>query len=139
MFSKTTRQIQPSSCKLVQGKPIYPPSIFRYNKNGRFVENRKKSANICLGLRKGFQATLDPGSLFKLKPSKNYQSMMGFLWNYERSSFLSYFPFSSSISYLNLLQSTSSFPEFYTVETRSLFDVFFRGYIAEEEGYSRYW
>ena len=33
-----------------------------------------------------------------------------------------------------LLKSTSSFLEFYTAETRLLFDVFFRGYIAEVEG-----
>ena len=39
-----------------------------------------------------------------------------------------------SISYLNLLISTTSFLEFYIVETRSLFDVFFRGYIAQVEG-----
>ena len=39
-----------------------------------------------------------------------------------------------SISYLNLLTSTCSFLEFYTAETRLLFDVFFRGYIAEMEG-----
>ena len=37
-----------------------------------------------------------------------------------------------SISYFNLLKSTSSFLEFYTV--RLSFDVFFRGYIAEVEG-----
>ena len=41
---------------------------------------------------------------------------------------------SGSISYLNLLKFTGSFLEFYTVETRSLFDAFFRGYIAEMEG-----
>ena len=43
------------------------------------------------------------------------------------------------ISGLFLLQliwfkSAGSFLEFYTVRTRSLFDVFFRGYIAEVEG-----
>ena len=32
---------------------------------------------------------------------------------------------------INLLTSTSSFLEFYTVETRSLFDVFFREYVGE--------
>ena len=39
-----------------------------------------------------------------------------------------------SISYINLLISTSNFLEFYTAEARSLFDVFFRGYIAEVKG-----
>ena len=39
-----------------------------------------------------------------------------------------------STSYLNLLTSTSSFLEFYTVETRSLLDVYFRGYISEVGG-----
>ena len=43
----------------------YLPSTFRCNRNGRFVENRKKSANIWLCLRKSFQATLDPEGLFK--------------------------------------------------------------------------
>ena len=44
-----------------------------------------------------------------------------------------------SISYLNLLKSASSFLEFCTVETRSLFDVFFRGYMAEVAGQAHYW
>ena len=57
------------------------------------MENRKKSANIWLCLQKGFQATLDLGGLFKLKLNKNYQSIMVLLSNYERSNFLSYFPF----------------------------------------------
>ena len=35
-----------------------------------------------------------------------------------------------------LLKSTSSFLEFYTVEARSLFDVFFRWYTAEVEDYN---
>ena len=43
-------------------------------------------------------ATLDPGGLFKLKLSKNDQSIMVFLSNYDRSNFLSYFPFSDLIS-----------------------------------------
>ena len=66
--------------------------------NGRFVENRKTSANICLCLRNGFQSTLDPEGLFKLKLSKNDQSIMVFLLNYERSSFLCFFPFSDLIT-----------------------------------------
>ena len=33
-----------------------------------------------------------------------------------------------------LLKSTSSSLEFYTVETRSLFNVIFKGYIAEVDG-----
>ena len=69
-----------------------------YNRNGRLVENREKSANIWLCLPKGFQATLDPEGLFNLKLSKNDQSIMVFLWNYKRSSFLSYVPFSDLIT-----------------------------------------
>ena len=34
---------------------------------------------------------------------------------------------------LDLLESTGSVLEFYTVEARSLFDVYFRGYIAKRE------
>ena len=41
----------------------------------------KKSANIWLYLQNGFEATLDPGGLFKLKLSKNedvfYKTMRG--------------------------------------------------------------
>ena len=98
MFSKTNRQIQPSFCRLAYRKPIYLPSTFRCNRNGRFVENRKESSNIWLCLRKGIQATPDPGGLFKLKLSTNDQSIMVFLSNYDRSNFLSYFPFSDLIS-----------------------------------------
>ena len=54
-------------------KPIYLPSNFRCNRNGRLVENRKKSANIWLCLRKGFQGTLDAGGLFKLKREAGYR------------------------------------------------------------------
>ena len=39
----------------------------------------------------------------------------------------------SEVSSLNLLESTGSVPEFFTIESRPLFDVFFRGYIAEVE------
>ena len=35
---------------------------------------------------------------------------------------------------LSVLEPTGSVLEFFTVETRSLFDVFFRGYIAKVEG-----
>ena len=38
-----------------------------------------------------------------------------------------------SIVSVNLLESTGSILEFHTVETRALFDVFFRGYIAKVE------
>ena len=77
---------------------MYLPSTFCCNRNGRFVETRQKSDNICLCLRNGFQVILDPGGLFKLKLSKNDQSIMVFLSNYERSSFLSFFPFSDLIT-----------------------------------------
>ena len=63
----------------------------RNNRNGRSVENRKTSANSWLCLRNGFQATLDPGGLFKLKLAKNGQSIMVFLSNYKRSGFLYFF------------------------------------------------
>ena len=47
-------------------------------------------------------------------------------------SFFCYTGHGSEVS-LSLLESTGSILEFFTVETRPLFDVFFRGYIAKVE------
>ena len=77
---------------------MYLPSTVCCNRNGRSVENRKKSANIWLCLRNGFQATLIPGGLFKLKLSKNDQSIIVFLSNFEKTSFSCFFSFSDLIT-----------------------------------------
>ena len=88
MVSKVDRQTQ----------SIYLSSTYRCNKNDRFAENRKKSVNDWLCLRKGFQATLSPASLFKVKLSKNYQSVMVFVSNCDWSNLLSYISFSDLIT-----------------------------------------
>ena len=49
MFSEINRQIQPSSCKQAQGKPIYLPSTFRGNRNKKFeVKHESWSENITV-------------------------------------------------------------------------------------------
>ena len=66
MFSKPNGQIEPSSCRWAQGKPIYLPPTFHGHRNGRFVDSHKNSANIWPYLRKSFQTILNPGGLFKV-------------------------------------------------------------------------
>ena len=91
MFLKTNRQIQQKLFYASVKEANLSTLSFRCNRNGRLVENRKTSAKIWLCLQNSFEATLDPGGLFKLKPSKNDQSIMVFSFNYERSSFLCFF------------------------------------------------
>ena len=60
----------------------------------------KTNRQIQPSLRKSFQATLDPGVCLNQKLSKSDQSIMVFLSNYEKSNFLSYFPFRDLIKSL---------------------------------------
>ena len=70
MFQETNRQIEPSFCTLALEKPIYLPPIFRGQRNEKFVESPKKSANIWLCLRKTFQTILNV--CLNRKLSKNH-------------------------------------------------------------------